>query len=104
MKIHSETTTYCHYFNNELECPFQEIGCKFIHESSGKCPAEDCVVELCQFSHSKEPTDGNDGDAEGNHNDEATDENDVDAEDNNCEEASDGSDAEEDYTMQGTTV
>ena len=100
MKIHSETTKYCHYFNNELECPFQELGCKFIHESSGKCPAEDCVVKLCQFSHRNEPTDGKDDDAEDNHNDdEATDEKDVDAEDNKCGEASDGSDAEEDYQI-----
>ena len=25
-----ETQTYCHYFNNDKECPFEKIGCKFI--------------------------------------------------------------------------
>ena len=32
-----ETQTLCHYFNNDKECPFEKIGCKFRHELSPSC-------------------------------------------------------------------
>ena len=53
MTIHeSSSRKKCHYFNNEKECPYFEVGCTFVHEFSGQCkfvPA--CVRQLCPFQH-----------------------------------------------------
>jgi uncharacterized CHY-type Zn-finger protein len=53
MTIHeSSNNKKCHYFNNEKECPYFEVGCMFVHEFSGQCkfgPA--CVRQLCPFQH-----------------------------------------------------
>ena len=53
MTIHeSLNKKKCHYFNNEKECPYFEVGCMFVHEFSGQCkfgPA--CVRQLCPFQH-----------------------------------------------------
>ena len=43
---------YCHYFNNDKECPFEEIGCKFKHNISPPCKSEGCNNLLCQYRHS----------------------------------------------------
>ena len=32
-----ETEFFCHYYNNEKECPFDKVGCKFRHEISPFC-------------------------------------------------------------------
>ena len=34
MKVHSQPTKTCNYFSNDIECPFEELGCKFQHEHS----------------------------------------------------------------------
>ena len=51
--IHSNPETKkCHYFNNEKTCPFEEIGCKFLHEDSEMCPLENrCKHKLCPLKH-----------------------------------------------------
>ena len=55
MEGHAETKKYCHYFNNKDFCPYEEIGCKFKHEESGKCKFDKtCRYKLCQFKHSNE--------------------------------------------------
>ena len=42
----------CHYFNNNLECPFLDLGCMFEHAPSGKCKFDKkCSVPLCQYQH-----------------------------------------------------
>ena len=42
----------CHYFNNNKECPYLQIGCKFIHEKAVNCKfAQHCKVTKCQFRH-----------------------------------------------------
>ena len=42
----------CHYFNNFKTCPYESIGCKFIHEASEKCFfLSKCENKLCQFQH-----------------------------------------------------
>ena len=42
----------CHYFNNQQECPFEDIGCMFLHEKSDKCIfGTNCSRNLCQFQH-----------------------------------------------------
>ena len=54
--IHGENQSlkYCHYFNNEKVCPFEEIGCKFLHTKSSKCRFVKCKNKLCPFSHADE--------------------------------------------------
>ena len=34
MKGHSQPTKTCNYFINAIECPFEELGCKFQHAHS----------------------------------------------------------------------
>ena len=42
----------CHYFNNFKTCPFEVIGCQFLHEASEKCYyLSKCSNKLCQFQH-----------------------------------------------------
>ena len=44
----------CHYYNNDLVCPFQEMGCMFIHEDSPLCRFDGkCSKRLCSFKHRK---------------------------------------------------
>ena len=48
----SECKKFCHYFNNEKVCPFEEIGCKFLHQDSEICRyGARCQNDLCQFKH-----------------------------------------------------
>ena len=44
MKIHCEETKVCRYYINKLECPYQELGCMFLHETPGK--SEDVQKEI----------------------------------------------------------
>ena len=41
-----EIWNFCHYFNNNLDCPVAEFGCKFLHQKSGKCKLLQCSVRL----------------------------------------------------------
>ena len=51
----------CHYFNNNLTCPFEEMGCMFAHELSDMCKFDKkCTRNLCSFGHTsieEEPDD-----------------------------------------------
>ena len=51
VKMHSEETKFCSFYNNKLDCPYQEIGCMYLHEASGKCDVKECKRKLCQFEH-----------------------------------------------------
>ena len=42
---------YCHYYNNQKECPFVNAGCMFKHVKSGLCQNKNCTRPLCQFEH-----------------------------------------------------
>ena len=43
---------FCHYFNNDKLCPFEEIGCMFLHAKSELCRfKKSCKNDLCQFRH-----------------------------------------------------
>ena len=45
----------CHYFNNQKACPYEDLGCMFLHEVSEKCTfMESCSNSLCSFQHSNE--------------------------------------------------
>ena len=42
----------CHYFNNEKDCPFEEIGCMFDHTLSKMCSyGQRCSQKLCSYQH-----------------------------------------------------
>ena len=42
----------CHYFNNEKDCPYEEIGCMFAHEASEICKfGQMCSNKLCSYQH-----------------------------------------------------
>ena len=44
----------CHYFNNNLTCPFEEMGCMFAHELSDMCKFDKkCTKNLCSFVHTQ---------------------------------------------------
>ena len=46
---------FCHYFNNAQHCPYEESGCKFVHETSRMCLfGNECRHYLCQYSHKAE--------------------------------------------------
>ena len=42
----------CHYFNNQKNCPFEELGCMFEHSFSGICKyGAKCTKIMCPFEH-----------------------------------------------------
>ena len=51
--IHSEAVKKnCYYFNNEVECPYEEFGCKYIHVQSDYCKRNlQCKRRLCSYRH-----------------------------------------------------
>ena len=53
VKIHCQEAKakYCHYFNNQKECPFNPVGCMYKHEKSGLCSKQSCSNKLCEFEH-----------------------------------------------------
>ena len=51
MQIHTDDVNYCHFYNNNKQCPFQEIGCMFLHKTAKLCTFKDCGNKLCQFRH-----------------------------------------------------
>ena len=53
MKVHSERTKFCHYFNNDATCPYEDIGCIFLHKASGKCQNISCQIKFCPFKHNE---------------------------------------------------
>ena len=45
--------SFCHYYNNDQECPFQSLGCKFKHSDAKHCKdGKNCKRKMCQFKHS----------------------------------------------------
>ena len=60
---HEQIKIYCHYFNNEKPCPYNEE-CIFIHEKTDVCKyGENCGRTLCMFQH-EESEDSSDSDDE----------------------------------------
>jgi hypothetical protein len=53
--IHSDKKQRnCHYFNSGKNCPFEMLGCKFLHILSDKCKFDQsCSVKLCSYQHSQ---------------------------------------------------
>ena len=51
--VHENTKLYCHFFNNDKTCPYDER-CVFLHEVSKFCRyGEMCERELCMYRHGK---------------------------------------------------
>ena len=61
-KIHdSLNIKKCHYFNNQKPCPFEQIGCMFLHLPAGQCKNRDsCTMKLCSFEHERIKVNHND--------------------------------------------
>ena len=53
MQLHTENNIKnCHYFNNRKKCPFEKLGCKFLHAVSKICElGQTCKRHLCPFRH-----------------------------------------------------
>ena len=53
MRGHNEIRRkFCHFFNNDKNCMFAEVGCKFKHELAGNCKfGLLCRNNLCQYRH-----------------------------------------------------
>ena len=51
MKMHTSDIKYCHYYNNLKDCPYDEIGCMFLHETAEMCTFNPCCNNLCQYKH-----------------------------------------------------
>ena len=48
----SQCARNCHYFNNRKPCPFEELGCMFLHEEARICKhGESCSKNLCSYKH-----------------------------------------------------
>ena len=58
---HNESNKFCHYFNNDKVCPFEEVGCKYKHAISENCKYDkNCRFKLCQFKHTNKNETGKD--------------------------------------------
>ena len=58
---HNESNKFCHYFNNDKVCPFEEVGCKYKHAISDNCKYDkNCRFKLCQFKHTNKNETGKD--------------------------------------------
>ena len=54
LEMHNRNTKFCHFYNNDKNCTYEKVGCKFRHEDSPKCKYDDkCNRKLCQFQHNK---------------------------------------------------
>ena len=54
LESHQEgkSTTICYYFNNKKPCPFENVGCKYLHEEADDCKyAGLCSRKMCQYQH-----------------------------------------------------
>ena len=78
--VHGSMKIFCHYYNNEKECPFDDQ-CIFAHEDSPECKfAKGCERLLCMFQHEeKDEPDEEDDESD----DESDDEKDVDKNEEN---------------------
>ena len=50
-----KTLKKCHYFNNAKACPFEEIGCMFLHLLSPECIFNRmCRKKMCPYQHNNQ--------------------------------------------------
>jgi hypothetical protein len=53
MRIHIDDVEFCNFYNNKKKCPFEDIGCMFLHETADACTFHPCLNKLCQYKHDK---------------------------------------------------
>ena len=54
---HGNKLIYCHYFNNNKNCPYEE-NCMYIHDDSEICKYDSkCARNLCMYKHSFDQAD-----------------------------------------------
>ena len=53
MKVHTDGVKYCHFYNNNKQCPYEDLGCMFLHITAEQCTFQNCKNQLCQFRHDK---------------------------------------------------
>ena len=65
--VHGQMKIFCHYFNNEKECPF-EGRCIFSHEESPECKfGQHCERMMCMFVHeNRDVSDSEESDSDEN--------------------------------------
>ena len=62
--VHGSVKIFCHYFNNDKECPFDDQ-CTFSHEESPECKfGGECERILCMFQHDENDDSENEDDNE----------------------------------------
>ena len=75
--VHGNVKIFCHYFNNDQDCPFDDQ-CIFAHEESPECKfGRGCERMLCMFQHEDEEN----SDDEDNNDDDGDDDDDNDCDD-----------------------
>ena len=92
---HEDVNIFCHFFNNDLECPYNEE-CIFIHKDSEMCRyGSACERKKCMYKHEDKNDDENDDD-----------ENDVDEndDDQNDEEETNGDEDDDEDQADKTFV
>ena len=49
MKIHTQKfVQYCHYYNNDKFCPYEDLDCKFLHQVDNDCKfGKKCNLKGC---------------------------------------------------------
>ena len=52
--IHTDDAKFCHFYNNKKKCPFEDIGCVFLHEVAVICKFNPCLNKLCQYKHDED--------------------------------------------------
>ena len=51
-ELHENNNVRFSYYLNNIDCPYEELGCMFRHESAPSCTfKEACHRKLCQFQH-----------------------------------------------------
>ena len=72
--VHEDVELYCHYYNNDKECPYGDE-CIFMHEESENCTyGKTCDRVMCMFRHNAE------GDSDDESEESGTNQNDVSSE------------------------
>ena len=48
----SQNQRKCYYFNSDKICPYEALGCKFLHEYNSNCKfGKTCRRHMCPFRH-----------------------------------------------------
>ena len=74
--VHGDMKIFCHYFNNDKDCPFDDE-CIFAHEDSRACKfGKGCERMMCMFQHEKSDENDDDDDASDDNDDDGDDDDD----------------------------